>query len=797
MKKLSITIACMSLACASWAHDVEVDGIYYNLIEKAKEAEVTFRGASYDDFSNEYSGAVTIPSSIVVNEQEYAVTSIGEHAFYCCYELTSVTIPNSVKNIQEHAFSICSSLSYVDFGNSVTNIGEYAFGNCESLTTASIPNSVTKVEARAFFRCSALDALSIGESVTSIDVGAFSYCTSLTTVSIPNSVTSIGNGAFANCSSLTAVTIGTTLESLCSNTFSNCSALKSFVIDSANPFFTAEDCVIYSKDKSVLVCCASSKEGEFIIPNSVTRIGTNAFENCSALTAVVIPNFVTNIESWAFEGCSGLTSITIPNSVTGIDGWAFHGCTGLASVSIGQSVGYIQYAAFGDCTSLTSITIPSSVRDIDERAFSSCTSLSSVTFGESVEYIRERAFANCKELSVVTCLAEAVPNTASDAFENCYVNYTTLKVPAASAQAYKTTAPWSEFGKFETADGSEIPVPMVCATPVVTYENGELHFSCETEGATYHCNMQIPGQISIESTGVAKLPDSYTILVTAYATAEGYEPSEKATTTFTISVCDVNGDGIVSIADVDALVNKILGRTNGSSSDPYNGHDYVDLGVVVDGKPVYWATTNIGAEQPADYGLYFAWGETEGYGSSPRGEREKDELGMVQIPILDDRLFSWSSYSSDLCDGRANSLKKYCTDSSYGTVDNKTVLAPEDDAAHVNWQGKWRMPTKQEQEALLEQCVWTWSAMTNSSGESINGYKISNKVDSTKFIFLPAAGGRDNGYLDEEGSRGNYWSASLSVGNSGYAYGLDFYSGNWFSASHGRYGGLSIRPVCQ
>lgn len=534
MKKLSITIACMSLACASWAHDVEVDGIYYNLIEKAKEAEVTFRGASYDDFSNEYSGAVTIPSSIVVNEQEYAVTSIGKYAFFYCKYLTSISIPNSVKIINEDAFSSCSSLASVNFGNSITSIGNGAFSNCD-FTSLSIPNSVITIGQSTFAYCKKLSSLTIGESVESIGFDAFCGCQSLADVTIPNSVKMLDNQVFYDCFSLTSVTIGTSLKYLYGNTFSKCSALKSIVIDSANPFFTAEDCVIYTKDNSTLVYCAESKEGEFIIPN-----------------------FVTNIGNHAFSYCTGLKSITIPNSVTDIRSSAFQGCNGLTSVSIGQSVGYIEYYTFSGCTNLTSITIPNSVRVIKDGAFSGCSSLSTVTIGEAIERIDQKAFANCKDLSVVTCLAEAVPSTALDAFENCYVNYTTLKVPAASAQAYKTTAPWSEFGKFETADGSEIPVPMVCATPVVTYENGELHFSCETEGATYHCNMQIPGQISIESTGVAKLPDSYTILVTAYATAEGYEPSEKATITITTSVCDVNGDGEVNIGDVTTLVNKIL-----------------------------------------------------------------------------------------------------------------------------------------------------------------------------------------------------------------------------------------------
>lgn len=222
------------------------------------------------------------------------------------------------------------------------------------------------------------------------------------------------------------------------------------------------------------------------------------------------------------------------------------------------------------------------------------------------------------------------------------------------------------------------------------------------------------------------------------------------------------------------------------SNDPYNGHEYVDLGVVVDGKPVYWATTNIGAEVPADYGLYFAWGETVGYGS---------ETASDGYTTTDGHKFDWVSYSSDLCGGGYDKMKKYCTDSKYGTVDNKTVLDPEDDAAHVNWQGAWRMPTKAEQDALRAQCTWTWTTMTNSAGKSINGYKVSNKTDSSKFIFLPAAGYRSDDYLSEVAQ--GYWSSSLYASNSRHACCLDFTSSYYDWATNYRCCGQSVRPVCQ
>lgn len=250
---------------------------------------------------------------------------------------------------------------------------------------------------------------------------------------------------------------------------------------------------------------------------------------------------------------------------------------------------------------------------------------------------------------------------------------------------------------------------------------------------------------------------------------------------------DVLQNVLQELTNIKQRLNYVMEKTEiGNPFEPdengilANGHEYVDLGVVVDGKPVYWATTNIGAELPADYGLYFAWGETVGYTEDTN----------------DGRKFDWASYSSDLCGGAYNKIKKYCTDSSYGTVDNKTVLDPEDDAAHVNWQGAWRMPTYEEQEALRNQCTWTWTTMTNSAGKSVKGYKVSNKTDSSKSIFLPAAGYRGNGYPYGAGSNGFYRSSTLDSCDF-YAYYLFFNSGFYDWSNGSRCEGQSVRPVCQ
>ena len=176
-------------------------------------------------------------------------------------------------------------------------------------------------------------------------------------------------------------------------------------------------------------------------------------------------------------------------------------------------------------------------------------------------------------------------------------------------------------------------------------------------------------------------------------------------------------------------------------------HAYVDLGLP---SGLLWAICNVGADSPKDYGDHFAWGETE-----PNGT------------------YNWSTYK--WCNGNWDNLTKYCTDSYYGTVDNRTVLAPEDDAAHVNWDGNWRMPTREEMHELKSNCTWEWT-----THNSVKGYRVTGSNGSS--IFLPAAGGY-------------YWSCSLDVGTPNLACILFFYSSDVYVYDAPRALGYSVRPV--
>lgn len=195
-------------------------------------------------------------------------------------------------------------------------------------------------------------------------------------------------------------------------------------------------------------------------------------------------------------------------------------------------------------------------------------------------------------------------------------------------------------------------------------------------------------------------------------------------------------------------------------------HNYVDLGV-----SVKWATCNVGAEKPEDYGGYYAWGET----------------GMKDY-------YDWSTYK--YCKGSYNKLTKYCGGGSFGYngySDKITVLESSDDVAHVKWGGDWRMPTKAEWEELLDRKNFTWKWIEQNG---VKGYKVISKkagYDGNS-IFLPATGIYENGDITTSGVYGNYWSSTL-VSYCSYAKAL-WIGDEWIYLSNGdRCYGFSVRPV--
>jgi len=173
-----------------------------------------------------------------------------------------------------------------------------------------------------------------------------------------------------------------------------------------------------------------------VVPNSVAK---NA-----SINKLTIGKSVSRIGSSAFYQCTGLKSVVIPNSVSTISGRAFGECTGLNDLTLGNSVTYIGDRTFELCTNLKWVTIPNSVTYIGSYAFRGCSGLQSVVIGKSVTDLKILAFAACDKLETVTCLMPVPPAINENVFKDLYANIT-LRVPAASLDAYKETSPWNQF----------------------------------------------------------------------------------------------------------------------------------------------------------------------------------------------------------------------------------------------------------------------------------------------------------------------------------------------------------------
>lgn len=206
----------------------------------------------------------------------------------------------------------------------------------------------------------------------------------------------------------------------------------------------------------------------------------------------------------------------------------------------------------------------------------------------------------------------------------------------------------------------------------------------------------------------------------------------------------------------------ILSRTNKKIDDIEEKPQYeaVDLGL-----SVKWATCNVGASKPEEYGDYYAWGETT----------TKSD-------------YSWDTYK--WCGNEEFTVTKYCTDSCYGTVDNLTTLTSSDDVATVKWGSKWRMPTKEERNELEEDCTWTWT-----SQNGVNGMKVTGPNGNS--IFLPAGGSIVNTRFDALGSELAYWTATLHRDISSDASNIGFNKDGSFRANNDRSVGRSVRPVTE
>ena len=283
MRRLFLLFVVLVATTALWAHDFEVNGIYYNYLDETS-VEVTYKGSNYAVYSNEYSGELAIPEIVTYNSLTYSVTSIGEEAFRACSSLNSVTISNNVTSIGKSAFNSCSSLISFTIPSNIVHIGESAFENCTNLTSIVIPNSITSIENYTFKSCSSLKDITIPSTVTTIGVQALAF--TLWEVQQPDGIVYINDVLYEYKGDMKR---NTSLE------------VKPGTISiSPHAFFGGSNLVAIT------------------IPNSVKSIGKWAFKDCSDLTSIVIPEGITHIEEEILSLCFSLESVSIPEGVKSI-----------------------------------------------------------------------------------------------------------------------------------------------------------------------------------------------------------------------------------------------------------------------------------------------------------------------------------------------------------------------------------------------------------------------------------------------------------------------------------------------
>ena len=527
-----------------------------------------------------------IGSATIVIIQGY--TSIGINAFQLKQQITSVTIPTSVRSIGKGAFGRCSALSSVTFTptSQVTSIGQSAFYS-SGLTSITIPTSVTSIGEDAFGGCTSLTSVTFTPTsqVTSISHYAFAS-SGLTSVIIPDSVIRIGFYAFTlsalrtvYISKATADTLRITVPSTSTRFFGK--SVKTILL--VPPTITFPNITATYGDASRQIVYSSTSDGAVTYTSSNTSVATisgsmitfvgggsstitanqAATTNYSSAITTASCNVVTNVVTFSGTGPltrdivnAGIASATIVTiqGYTSIGGGAFLLKRQIISVTIGNSVTSIDYDAFA-VTALTSVTIPDSVTSIGEGAFAQCTALTSVTLGNSVTSIGNYAFYNCTGLTSVI-IPDSVTSIGEYAFKGS--GLTTVYISQKTADTLKINVPSSSttfFGKYPVKTILLVP-------PQISFDNIIATFGEFKKSLTlfYHSKSTAEVTYSSSNTSVATITGSMITFVSPGSST--ITANQAATTTYssaiTTSSCTVNANtpsNPALVASGPALVN--------------------------------------------------------------------------------------------------------------------------------------------------------------------------------------------------------------------------------------------------
>lgn len=390
-------------------------------------------------------------------------------------------IIKNIRWIKSETFKNCKNVTTVTFDQSgsldVESIGDYAFEGCSSLKTIIIPKYVSEMGSKVFQDCTNLESIRISASVSKIGSRMFAGCPNLKSIvveegnekydsrencnaivetatntlvcgtensTIPSTITAIGNGAFAE-TGLKNIVIPEGVTSIELQAFENCQDLESVTLPQS------------LKELGYHVF-ANSGLTSLLIPEGITYLPQGTFNGCKNLETVTLPTTLETIEYNAFSN-SGLTSIFIPKGVTNISSTSFNYCGKLSTISVSDE--NTTYDSRNNCNAIiqtatnqilrgTSNTIiPNTATSIGDNAFNDINSLTSIVIPESVTSIGLYAFYGCNSLAEVVCKAKVAPQLKSEAFSNDILSKATLYVPEESVESYKTDGEWKKISDIQ------------------------------------------------------------------------------------------------------------------------------------------------------------------------------------------------------------------------------------------------------------------------------------------------------------------------------------------------------------
>lgn len=394
--RMLTSLAAILIYWNSLAYDFEVDGIYYTITnENTQEVELATIYGEPDIRS--YTGDVVIPEYVEFNSKTYNVSALGERSFWCCWGLTSITIPQSVKSIGNEVFYNCKNLISIEIPISVDTIGDFAFQACSGLESITLVSDETKYNGSIFYGCSKLSKDKV-------------YTTN----------------------NIDGVIYNKTKDTLIYQQFFD-----------ADPNFTIPNYVTDIGSYAFYLANISNIE----IPDNIKYIRTSAFDGCMSLTTVTFSDNVEIIEKMAFADCYKLKSIKLPKNLKKLGYGVFMNCDNLLNVEFGPHLETIEGCCFYDCYSLPFLELPNSLRVIGNNCFEQ-SGLKTIKIPASVTTIGDKAFT----LTSIRNIYYASVNPAegySNIFPQSAYSYGTLYVPGEAVEQYKTISPWIYFDNIQ------------------------------------------------------------------------------------------------------------------------------------------------------------------------------------------------------------------------------------------------------------------------------------------------------------------------------------------------------------